>query len=252
MDRKRLLLLFLSVLLFSLSSIAQQQLGGLQGTVSDSTGAVVARGSIELVNNDTGLKKTAESRSDGTFLFPDLPIGTYTLTFSQKGFKKEVHDRVLVDANRTFTVNVKLQPGGSDTTVEVSATPLLNTVDTTNGYVLHSQQIEETPLATGSFTQLAVLSPGVSADFIGGTGTTTGLGNQSIWANGQRDTSKYLHHQFGGRQQYLQWKIIQPSRRQPECSEYGRKLSEQRSHDSDQYVRLRRHRSGASLAARNH
>jgi hypothetical protein len=45
------------------------------------------------------------------------------------------------------------------------------------------------PLATGSFTQLAVLTPGVSADLLSDTGTNTGLGNQNIWANGQRLSS---------------------------------------------------------------
>src|SRR5579872_239071 len=189
--RKRYLLPFLSLLLacLCLPALAQQQLGAIAGTVSDSTGAVIARGDVALVNNDTGFKKTTATKDDGSFFFPDLPIGTYTLTFNQVGFKKEVHDRVLVQANRTATVTVKLQPGGNDTTIEVTTTPLLNSVDTTNGYVLNSQQIEETPLGTGSFTQLAVLAPGVNADFLSGADTNAGLGNQSIWANGQRDTS---------------------------------------------------------------
>src|SRR5208337_1311834 len=67
--------------------------------------------------------------------------------------------------------------------------PLMNQVDTTNGYVVDSQTIEETPLGTGSFTQLAILSPGVHADFLGGSGSNAGLGNQAIFANGNRDTS---------------------------------------------------------------
>jgi hypothetical protein len=75
------------------------------------------------------------------------------------------------------------------TTVEVNATPMLNQVDTTVGYVLDDQAITNTPLATGSFTQLAILSPGVNADFLAGSGSNSGLGNQAIWSNGQRDTS---------------------------------------------------------------
>jgi hypothetical protein len=73
--------------------------------------------------------------------------------------------------------------------VEVTATPLMNQVDTTNGYVIDQATIQGTPLGTGSFTQLAILSPGVHADFLGGAGTNAGLGNQAIFANGQRDTS---------------------------------------------------------------
>ena len=65
----------------------------------------------------------------------------------------------------------------------------MNAVDTTNGYVLEKDQIDAVPLPTGSFTGLAILSPGVNAELPGGTGANSGLGNQPIWANGQRDTS---------------------------------------------------------------
>ncbi len=95
----------------------------------------------------------------------------------------------LVQADRTATVNATLKIGQTTTTVEVEATPLMNAVDTTNGYVLDTAQIEAVPLATGSFTGLATQSAGVSAELGGGTGANSGLGNEPIWANGQRDTS---------------------------------------------------------------
>ena len=65
----------------------------------------------------------------------------------------------------------------------------MNAVDTTNGYILEKNQIDSVPLPTGSFTGLAILSPGVNAELPNGTGANAGLGNQPIWANGQRDTS---------------------------------------------------------------
>src|SRR6202142_1639017 len=65
----------------------------------------------------------------------------------------------------------------------------MNAVDTTNGYVMETQQIDNVPLPTGSFTGLTLLSPGVSAELSGGTGANSGLGNAPVWANGQRDTS---------------------------------------------------------------
>ena len=82
-----------------------------------------------------------------------------------------------------------LKVGQASTTVEVEAAPLMNAVDTTNGYVMETQQIDAVPLPTGSFTGLAILSPGVDAELPGGTGANSGLGNAPIWANGQRDTS---------------------------------------------------------------
>jgi len=94
-----------------------------------------------------------------------------------------------VQADRTATINAVLPVGQVGTVVEVQAEPLMNAVDTTNGYVMDDQQIQEVPLPTGSFTGLAILSPGVNAELPGGTGVNSGLGNQPIWANGQRDTS---------------------------------------------------------------
>jgi hypothetical protein len=55
--------------------------------------------------------------------------------------------------------------------------------------VLDATTIDKVPLGTGSFTQLAVLSPGVHADLLADTGTNTGLGNQNVYANGQRLSS---------------------------------------------------------------
>ena len=74
-------------------------------------------------------------------------------------------------------------------TVTVQETPLLNAVDTTNGYVLDKSQVESIPLPTGSFTGIAILSTGVNSELSSGTGVNQGLGNNPIWANGQRDTS---------------------------------------------------------------
>jgi hypothetical protein len=94
-----------------------------------------------------------------------------------------------VQAGHTTTENAALQPGAVTATVTVSGTSLLNETNTTNGYTLGSELIENVPLGTGSFTQLAILAPGVSADFLSGAGVNAGMGNQDIFANGQRDTS---------------------------------------------------------------
>ena len=168
---------------------AQQTLGSINGTVTDSSGAVVQSADVKARNIGTSLEQTAKTKSDGSFSIVDLPIGTYEVTFSREGFKKEVHSQILVQSNRTTTVNATLQPGEVTAQVTVTATPLMNQTDTTNGYVVDTLTIEETPLGTGSFTQLAILSPGVHADFLGGSGSNSGLGNQAIFANGNRDTS---------------------------------------------------------------
>jgi len=168
---------------------AQQILGAITGTVKDATGASVPGVNVRARNTATNLEVRAETQTNGAYLLSNLPIGTYELSFTKEGFEKESHTAVVVQGDRTTTVDGSLQIGTTTTTVEVTASPLMNQVDTTNGYVVDQLTIEQTPLGTGSFTQLALLSPGVNADFLSGSGTNAGLGNQAIFANGQRDTS---------------------------------------------------------------
>ena len=169
-------------------ALGQQTLGAITGTVTDPSGAVVSDATVKAVNIATNLEVTAQTKS-GSFVIPDLPVGTYRVTVTKDGFKTETHTRILVFGNRTTTVDTTLVVGSIGTTVEVTAVPLMNQVDTTIGYVIDTNTIATTPLGTGSFTQLAILSPGVHADFLGGGGANTGLGNQAIFANGNRDTS---------------------------------------------------------------
>ena len=179
----------LSTFVLASHAFAQQTLGGITGTVTDTSGSVLPDTTVTVIGDQTKLTRTLKTNGNGAYDFVNLPIGTYTLTFSHDGFQSEKIPSIAVQASRTATVNVPLKVGQVGTTVEVQATPAMNAVDTTNGYVLEDQQIQDVPLATGSFTGLAILSPGVNAELNGGTGANTGLGNQPIWANGQRDTS---------------------------------------------------------------
>ncbi|MGB9203316.1 MAG: TonB-dependent receptor [Terriglobales bacterium] len=184
-----LLLAIILLPLWSSIAVSQQTLGSMNGTVTDSTGAVIQGAAVKARALATNLEITATSKSDGSFSIADLPIGTYEVKFIKDGFETDVHPQIIVQGNRTATVNAKLKPGLVSASVTVEATPLLNETDTTTGYTLNEVQITETPLGTGSFTQLAILSPGVSADLLNTAGTNAGLGNQAIWSNGQRDTS---------------------------------------------------------------
>jgi len=181
--------LLAAIFQFSLCVQAQQTLGGIIGTVSDKSGSVLPGTNVTIVGDQTKLTRTQTTNGNGAYDFVNLPIGTYTVTVSHDGFQTERLASILVQADRTATLNVSLKVGQVGTTIDVEAAPIMNAVDTTNGYVLEEQQIQAVPLPTGSFTGLAILSPGVNAELGGGTGVNTGLGNQPIWANGQRDTS---------------------------------------------------------------
>ena len=168
---------------------AQQTLGGITGEVTDASGGVIPNVTVTVTDEQTSLTRTTKTNGAGSYTFVNLPIGVYTLTFSAHGYEAQKTPHITVQADRTATVNAALKVGQATTTVEVEAAPLMNAVDTTNGYVMETQQIDAVPLPTGSFTGLAILSPGVNAELPGGTGSNSGLGNAPIWANGQRDTS---------------------------------------------------------------
>ena len=176
-------------LAFTTSAEAQRTLGGITGTVTDKTGSVLPETTVTIVGDETKLTRTLKTNANGSYDFVNLPIGTYTLTFTHDGFQTQRVPSIMVQADRTATVNATLPVGQVGTVVDVQADPMMNAVDTTNGYVLEKDQIEQIPLPTGSFTGLAILSPGVNAELPSGTGANAGLGNQPIWANGQRDTS---------------------------------------------------------------
>jgi len=179
----------LTVLICSLHGLGQQTLGSLNGTVVDSSGAAVPGATVIVTNSAINYSTTTTTQGTGFFQVFNLPIGTYTVKVSHEGFDTSNLKGIPVQEARATTVNPTLKVGQVSTSIEVMSTPLLNATDTTNGYTLDSAQIDLTPLATGSFTQIAVLSPGVHAELLSNLDTNAGIGNQNIQANGQRATS---------------------------------------------------------------
>ncbi len=184
-----LVFLFAAMICMTMPAVAQQTLGGITGTVVDPSGSAIPGVEVTATSDETKLVRTSKSNGTGTYELVDLPIGTYTVTFTLNGFTTERVPGIVVQADRTITLPGKLAVGSVADSVTVESTPLLNATDTTNGYVLDKTQIQEIPLPTGSPLGAAILSPGVNAELSPGTGANAGLGNPPIWANGQRDTS---------------------------------------------------------------
>src|SRR5580700_3542637 len=84
---------------------AQQTLGGITGTVMESTGSVLPGTLVTVVGDETTLTRTQTSSTTGSYDFVNLPIGSYTLTFAHDGFQTQRVPSILVQANRTATVN---------------------------------------------------------------------------------------------------------------------------------------------------
>ena len=182
-------LLFCCFMVSAAMAGAQQTLGSLNGTVLDASGAAVPDSVVAVTDPSIGVTRSVKSQPNGYFQIFNLPIGTYRVRATHDGFDTTELAGISVQEAQAKTLNLTLKVGQISTSVQVTADPLLNATDDTNGYTLDKAQIQLTPLATGSFTQLAVLSPGISAELLSNLDTNSGLGNQPIWANGQRDTS---------------------------------------------------------------
>ncbi len=175
---------------------AQTFRGGINGSVTDTTGAVVAGAAVTATNTGTGVKTAGVSSSSGAFLFEDLPLGDYTITVTATGFANTKVDHVGVSAGQVYTLPVKLAVSGSDVVVEVNAASLtLDTTTTTQTTVLDAKTVADIPLNGRDFTQMVSLTAGYAGYSGGGYGSLNGTrANQMNWQIDGVDNNDLWHN----------------------------------------------------------
>ncbi len=97
--------------MFSLCALAQQTLGGITGTVADKSGSVLPDTTVTIVGDQTKLTRTQKTNGNGAYDFVNLPIGTYTVTVSPRRIPDQKLPAILVQADRTATLNVSMKVG---------------------------------------------------------------------------------------------------------------------------------------------
>src|SRR5271168_2014612 len=136
----------------------------IKGTVTDPTGAVVAKATVTVTNSQTGVVTTTTTSSSGDYLFPALPIGNYSITVAAPGFKGFTATGITLNIDQEFVEPVQLTLGSSADTVSVEADSVqVNTTDIQLSNVVDQHQIVELPLIGRAFTQLESILPGVQA-----------------------------------------------------------------------------------------
>ncbi|HET6891157.1 MAG TPA: TonB-dependent receptor [Pyrinomonadaceae bacterium] len=147
----------------------------IQGTVTDSAGAIVTGATVNLVNNETGQTQQAKTSDSGFYRFSALAPGRYTVTVEREGFKKQTFDNVEVSAEKVTGLDVQLTEGTLTETVTITADDaaiLLQTEDANVGKVITTREILRLPQAGRDPYELARLTPGVF-----GTGARAANGN---------------------------------------------------------------------------
>ena len=161
--------------------------GLLTGTVKDPSGAVVAGAKLTLTSA-SGEERAGSTDSDGSYRFPMLPPGDYTLAVTASGFQTYKAAGIVIRITQATELTPSLAIAGSAITVDVGAeAPLVQTTSATTGRVIDGQQIRELPLSTRNFQQLLTLSPGTVSSL--SNNTEMGRGDVNIDVNGQRSTS---------------------------------------------------------------
>ena len=186
----------LLTLLTTSVSHAQTFRGGINGTVTDKTGAAIASAVVTAVQTDTDISHKTTSSSGGEFLFQDLPLGAYSVTVSYTGFQTVKTDKISVQAGVIYTLPVILQLSSSETTIEVQAAGLaLDTTNTTQTTVLDAKAVADLPLNGRDFTQMIALNPGYSGYSGGGYGSLNGTrANQMNWQIDGVDNNDLWHN----------------------------------------------------------
>ncbi len=175
---------------------AQTFRGGINGTVTDASGAVVPGAAVDAVDTATGVSHKTISSSAGEYSFQDLPLGTYKVSVSATGFKTAVATSVPVTAGTIYTLPIKLGIEQAATTIEVDAAALtLDTTSTTQVAEVGGEPLQDTPLNGRDFTQLVILTPGFSNSGAGGYGSLNGTrANQINWQIDGIDNNDLWHN----------------------------------------------------------
>ena len=187
---------FVVACILAMPGVAQTFRGGINGSVTDVTGGVIANAIVVATDVATGITHSTVSSSGGDFLFQDLPLGSYSVTVTFSGFSTSKVDKIPVSAGVIYTLPVKLAISSSNTIIEVDAAAIvLDTTSTVQNTVLDSAVVENIPLNGRDFTQLIALTPGYGGYSGNGGGSLNGArGNQVNWQIDGVDNNDLWHN----------------------------------------------------------
>jgi hypothetical protein len=181
------------------ASLHAQVTGGtISGTVTDSSGNVVANARVSITNIETGVGREVTTNDEGVYSAPNLQAGTYKVTFAATGFKTEAKAGIILTVAAAVTLDQAMRVGSINETVMVqSETPAVQTSSSDISAVVNATTVRELPLNGRSWTDLAQLQPGVSAihtqpDFSAGTDRgNRGFGQQLTISGARPQQNNY-------------------------------------------------------------
>ena len=179
--------------LASLTGVANAQAlyGSIVGNVTDPQGAVLPGVTVTITNTGTSLKLEAVTDETGSYVFRNLPTGTYNMTLSLKGFKQLHQEDIIVTAGNPRRVDSALQIGGTQESVTVEATAAtLHTEKSSLTTELNSVQVTSLPLNQyRNYQSLLNLVPGATPVQFQNAEIDTPGRSLRTWVNGTQPNS---------------------------------------------------------------
>ena len=150
--------------LAAIAAFAQSQRGSITGTVTDTTGAVIAAAKVVVTAVETNTTSSLNSNENGQYTVPNLSPGKYSVRVDKDGFKGALLTNIQVDAGSEIRADVALEVGSSATTVEISADSVaLQTENAKSTTVITDKLIRDLPTVVGGTLRspfdLAILAP---------------------------------------------------------------------------------------------
>ena len=160
------------------SSLFAQSSGSISGAIKDSKGGMIPGATVTVADRAAAVNQTAQTGGEGTFVFPQLPPGTYTITVEMAGFKKiEKSDVVLPVASKVNVGDIVLEVGSVTETVTVQAELGQLQIQSDSGErsnLVTNRQLRDIALNGRNVVDMFKTVPGVIA---GGTVTTSTVTN---------------------------------------------------------------------------
>jgi hypothetical protein len=146
------------------SGAAQSTTGIIAGMVKDATGARLPGATLNVVNEETNVTRSAATNAEGEFKVEFLPVGTYRVEVTLDGFKRSTRTGVVVEVSRTARVDAMLEIGTAIENVEVRAdAPLVDTTRVALGRTVTQQEVLNLPLVDRNLYALLDLTAGVDS-----------------------------------------------------------------------------------------
>ena len=165
----------------------------LAGSVVDSSGAAIPTVHIAITSSGTGATRTVLSDESGRFSAPQLSPGAYEVTATVPGMEKLVQTGITLEIGQEVNITLRMTPGAVSETVNVTAeAPLVDTGTSSVSGVVDEQRITDLPLNGRDFSQLPLVTPGVTASRNVSASTTMGYGMKISMAGSRPDVTSWL------------------------------------------------------------